>query len=84
MSAATGDGLSFDEAETFAPGQATYPNGTHICELEIDPETGVIELLDYTVVDDFGKVINPLLLEGTGPWGYWSGAGTGLAGVVRL
>ena len=43
LSAATGGKLSFDEAETFAPRQATYPNGTHICELEIDPETGVIE-----------------------------------------
>ena len=78
MSAATGDGLSFDEAETFAPGQATYPNGTHICELEIDPETGVIELLDYTVVDDFGKVINPLLLEGQVHGGIGQGLGQAL------
>ena len=78
VSAATDDGLSFDEAETFAPGQATYPNGTHICELEIDPETGVIELLDYTVVDDFGKVINPLLLEGQVHGGIGQGLGQAL------
>ncbi len=78
VSAATGDELSFDEAETFAPGQATYPNGTHICELEIDPETGVIELLDYTVVDDFGKVINPLLLEGQVHGGIGQGLGQAL------
>ncbi|MEC8356664.1 MAG: xanthine dehydrogenase family protein molybdopterin-binding subunit, partial [Pseudomonadota bacterium] len=78
VSAATGEELSFDEAETFAPGQATYPNGTHICELEIDPETGVIELLDYTVVDDFGKVINPLLLEGQVHGGIGQGLGQAL------
>jgi len=34
--------------------EATYPNGTHVCELELDPNTGVVELLTYTVVDDFG------------------------------
>jgi carbon-monoxide dehydrogenase large subunit len=44
--------------------EATYPNGTHICELEIDPETGDTELLDYVIVDDFGVVVNPLLLAG--------------------
>ena len=78
LSAATGEELSFDEAETFAPGQATYPNGTHICELEIDPETGVIELLGFTVVDDFGKAINPLLLEGQVHGGIGQGLGQAL------
>ncbi len=42
----------------------TYPNGTHICELEVDPETGATELQRYTIVDDFGVTLNPLLLEG--------------------
>ena len=42
----------------------TYPNGTHVCEVEIDPETGKIELERYTIVDDFGVVVNPILLEG--------------------
>ncbi|MEP3277345.1 MAG: xanthine dehydrogenase family protein molybdopterin-binding subunit [Stappiaceae bacterium] len=42
----------------------TYPNGTHICELEVDPETGVTEIMRYTIVDDFGVTLNPLLLEG--------------------
>ena len=42
----------------------TYPNGTHICEVEVDPETGKIELQKYTIVDDFGVVVNPILLEG--------------------
>ncbi|MGH7035787.1 MAG: xanthine dehydrogenase family protein molybdopterin-binding subunit, partial [Stellaceae bacterium] len=41
-----------------------FPNGCHICELEIDPETGRVEILRYSVVDDVGTVLNPLLLEG--------------------
>ena len=46
------------------PGDATFPNGCHVCEVEIDPETGETELVGYTVVDDVGTVINPLLLKG--------------------
>jgi len=41
-----------------------FPNGSHICELEIDEETGLVELLRYSVVDDVGTVLNPLLLKG--------------------
>ncbi|WP_417770102.1 xanthine dehydrogenase family protein molybdopterin-binding subunit [Stappia sp.] len=44
--------------------EATYPNGTHVCELEIDPETGDIELVGYLIVDDFGVTVNPMLLAG--------------------
>lgn len=43
---------------------ANYPNGCHICEVEIDPETGMVELARYSVVDDVGTVLNPLLLHG--------------------
>lgn len=43
---------------------ATFPNGCHICEVEIDPETGTTEVVRYTVVDDVGVVINPLLVKG--------------------
>jgi carbon-monoxide dehydrogenase large subunit len=43
---------------------ANYPNGCHVCELEIDPETGVVEVVNYNVVDDVGTVMNPLLLKG--------------------
>ena len=42
----------------------TFPNGCHIVELEIDPDTGVVSIDRYTAVDDFGRTINPLLLEG--------------------
>ena len=46
------------------PDAGTFPNGCHICELEVDPDTGMVEIRRYTVEDDVGKVINPLLLEG--------------------
>jgi carbon-monoxide dehydrogenase large subunit len=44
--------------------EQTYPNGTHVCEVEIDPETGRTEVLRYTIVDDFGATVNPTLLAG--------------------
>ena len=51
-------------SEHFVPGAGTFPNGCHICELEVDPDTGVVQIERYTVEDDVGNVINPLLLEG--------------------
>lgn len=51
-------------SEEYLPEAPTFPNGCHICELEVDPDTGVAEILRYTIEDDVGKVINPLLLEG--------------------
>ena len=48
----------------FVQDEATYPNGTHICEVEVDPNTGNTEVVRYTVVDDFGVTVNPLLLAG--------------------
>ena len=41
-----------------------FPNGCHVCEVEIDPDTGIVEVVDYSVVDDVGTVLNPLLLKG--------------------
>jgi aerobic carbon-monoxide dehydrogenase large subunit len=52
------------EKAVFVPEAATFPNGCHVCEVEIDPETGRMEVLSYVVVDDVGRVINPLLLKG--------------------
>ena len=46
------------------PGGATFPNGCHICEVELDPETGIIEVVKYASVNDFGTVINPTIVEG--------------------
>jgi len=51
-------------SDSIGPPQPTYPNGTHIAEVEIDPDTGHIDILSYVVVDDFGVTLNPLLLAG--------------------
>ncbi len=64
--------------DSFEPPQATYPNGTHICEVEIDPETGRTRIARYSVVDDFGMTFNPLLLEGQVHGGIAQGAGQAL------
>lgn len=53
-----------DETAFYDPGNFTYPAGTHICEIEIDPKTGVLEIVDWVAVDDFGTVINPMIVEG--------------------
>ena len=58
--------------------EATYPNGTHVCELEIDPNTGSVEILAYYVVDDFGVTVNPLLLAGQVHGGIVQGIGQAL------
>ena len=55
--------------------EATYPNGTHVCEIEIDPETGNVEIVAYTIVDDFGVVVNPTLLLGQVHGGVVQGIG---------
>jgi aerobic carbon-monoxide dehydrogenase large subunit len=52
-----------------------YPNGCHICELEIDRETGKVDITRYSVVDDFGTVLNPLLLHGQVHGGIAQGVG---------
>ncbi|MFY9316749.1 MAG: xanthine dehydrogenase family protein molybdopterin-binding subunit [Burkholderiales bacterium] len=63
------------ESATFSPVQETFPNGTHVCELEVDPQTGAIELLNYVVVDDVGTEINPLTLAGQVVGGIVQGLG---------
>ncbi len=52
------------ETGTFAPSDTTYPNGSHVCEVEIDPDTGEVEVASYVVVDDVGTVVNPIGLKG--------------------
>jgi carbon-monoxide dehydrogenase large subunit len=53
----------------------TYPNGCHICEVEVDPNTGASKVVRYTIVDDYGKVMNPLLLAGQVHGGVIAGLG---------
>ena len=66
------------ETGTFVPKQDTWPNGTHVCEVEIDPETGAVILDRYALVDDVGTVINPLTLKGQIHGGVAQGVGQAL------
>lgn len=63
---------------------STFPNGCHVAEVEIDPETGVIEVERYTIVDDFGVVINPMLVAGQVHGGVVQGIGQALGEDVRF
>jgi carbon-monoxide dehydrogenase large subunit len=65
----------FYEHATYAPKRDTFPNGCHVCEVEIDPDTGVVDLQSYLVVDDVGTVINPLTLAGQIHGGIAQGVG---------
>jgi carbon-monoxide dehydrogenase large subunit len=64
--------------DAFAPPQATFPNGTHVAEVEIDPATGETRIANYVVVDDFGATLNPLLLAGQVHGGTAQGIGQAL------
>jgi len=69
---------------TFSCKDQNFPNGCHICELEIDAETGEVEILRYSVVDDVGTVMNPLLLEGQICGGIAQGVGQVLMENIRF
>ncbi|MGH7030743.1 MAG: xanthine dehydrogenase family protein molybdopterin-binding subunit, partial [Stellaceae bacterium] len=69
---------------TFTSKQQNFPNGVHICELEIDPETGEAQVVRYSVVDDVGTVLNPLLLEGQICGGIAQGIGQVLMEDIRF
>ena len=60
------------------PAASTYPNGCHIAEVEVDPETGIIDLISYVSVNDFGTVINPMIVEGQLHGGVVQGIGQAL------
>jgi aerobic carbon-monoxide dehydrogenase large subunit len=66
------------ETGTFSPASDTWPNGCHVCEVEIDWETGTVELARYAIVDDVGTVINPLTLKGQLHGGIAQGVGQAL------
>ncbi len=62
----------------FNPGANTYPNGCHVCEVEVDPDTGRVTIERMTMADDFGRVVNPLLLAGQVHGGVAQGIGQAL------
>ena len=66
-------GLDADgRTETF---EGTFPNGCHICEVEVDPETGAVEIAGYAAANDFGRVVNPMLVDGQVHGGVAQGLG---------
>jgi carbon-monoxide dehydrogenase large subunit len=64
-----------DAYESFTSPEQTFPNGCHVCEVEIDPETGVVEIVDYVAVDDCGTVVNPMIVHGQVHGGVVQGLG---------
>ncbi len=67
-----------ESTQTRAPADYTYPNGCHICEVEVDADTGGVVIERYTIVDDFGRAMNPKLLEGQVQGGTVQGIGQAL------
>jgi carbon-monoxide dehydrogenase large subunit len=65
-------------SDSFSSADGTYPNGTHLVEVEIDPATGQVRVVNYVIVDDFGVTLNPLLLEGQVHGGTMQGIGQAL------
>ena len=66
---------SLDVDHVGSAGAATYPNGCHICEVEIDPETGITTVARYSMVGDFGNVVNPIIVQGQVQGGVVQGLG---------
>jgi carbon-monoxide dehydrogenase large subunit len=67
-----------DETAFYDPTNFTYPAGTHICEVEIDPDTGVVDGVAFSACDDFGNIINPMIVEGQVHGGVAQGLGQAL------
>jgi carbon-monoxide dehydrogenase large subunit len=68
----------FTETAVFTPPAVTFPNGCQVCEVEIDPDTGSVRIVRHTVVDDVGKMVNPLLVKGQIHGGVVQGLGQAL------
>ena len=67
-----------DENAFYDPLNFSFPSGCHICEVEVDPDTGVVEVAKFTAVDDVGRVINPMIVEGQVHGGVAQGIGQAL------
>ena len=67
-----------NENAFYDPANFTFPAGTHICEVEIDKDTGVTRIVNFTAIDDFGKIVNPMIVEGQVHGGLTQGIGQAL------
>ncbi len=66
------------EGAFYDPANFTFPAGTYVCEVEVDPETGVTEIVQFVAADDFGRIINPMIVEGQVHGGIAQGIGQAL------
>ncbi len=71
-------GVGLEASGSFSPEPPSHPNGAHACEVEVDPETGVVTVDRYFVVDDLGRVLNPLIVRGQIHGGVVQGVGQAL------
>jgi len=67
-----------DETAFYDPTNFTFPAGTHICEVEVDPDTGVVQVVNFSACDDFGNIVNPMIVEGQVHGGLAQGIGQAL------
>jgi aerobic carbon-monoxide dehydrogenase large subunit len=72
-------GVGLEASGSFSPEPPSHPNGAHACEVEVDPETGEVTVARYYVVDDLGRVLNPLIVRGQIHGGVVQGVGQALA-----
>jgi carbon-monoxide dehydrogenase large subunit len=77
-------GVGIEAVGTFTPTRSNFPNGCHVCEVEVDPDTGKVEIVRFTAVDDSGVIINPLLFEGQIHGGIAQGIGQALMENVEF
>ncbi|HEY7578139.1 MAG TPA: xanthine dehydrogenase family protein molybdopterin-binding subunit [Acetobacteraceae bacterium] len=77
--AAAVNGNELVESGEFTPTAVTFPNGTHICEVEIDPDTGVADVVRYSAVEELGRVLNPMLVAGQTHGGVAQGVGQAMS-----
>ncbi len=71
-------GIGLEAEGSFSPEPPSHPNGSHVCEVEVDPETGEVRLDRYTVVDDLGRILNPMIVLGQMQGGTVQGMGQAL------
>ena len=71
-------GIGLEAEGSFSPEPPSHPNGCHVCEVEVDPETGVVTLERYHMIDDLGRILNPMIVLGQQQGGTVQGMGQAL------
>jgi len=71
------------ESAFYDPQNFTFPAGTYVCEVEVDPKTGGVEIVQFTAADDFGTIVNPMIVEGQVHGGLAQGIGQALLEACR-